>query len=76
MGSCGNEMAEVKHDMKQFNLEDLQENFDQVFDDVLLSGEPIKITTGSGNAIIFSEEIWSGNVDNLLIKSLSTFGDS
>ena len=46
-------MTEDAHDMKQFNLEDVQENFEQVFNDVLLSGEPVKIRETRGTQSLF-----------------------
>ena len=63
-------MSEVTHNMKQFNLKDLEENFDQVFDDVLLSGEPFKITTDTGNVVLVSEQVWNGVAETLKLVSI------
>ena len=51
-------MNKLTRDYKKFNLEDVQENFEQVFNDVLVSVGPLKITRDAGNAILVSEEIW------------------
>ena len=34
-------MTDAKHIMKQIQLNDVQENFEQIFEDVLVSGEPV-----------------------------------
>jgi antitoxin YefM len=70
MGSCRVKMTDAKHIMKQFNLEDVQENFEQVFDDVLLSGEPVKIARDTGDAVLVSEEVWSGMTETLNLLSI------
>ena len=70
MGSCRVKMIDAKHIMKQFNLEDVQENFEQVFDDVLLSGEPVKIARDTGDAVLVSEEVWSGMTETLNLLSI------
>lgn len=44
--------------MKQVQLEDVQEYFEQIFEDVLVSGELAKILKKTGNAILASEEVW------------------
>jgi hypothetical protein len=36
--------------MKQVQLKDAQENFVQIFEDVLMSGEPVEIPKETGNA--------------------------
>lgn len=43
-------MTDVKHNVKEFNLEDVQANFEQVFSGVLLNGEPANITRDMGDA--------------------------
>ena len=52
-------MTDVKHNVKEFNLEGVQANFEQVFSGVLLNGEPAKITRDMGDAGLVSKEIWN-----------------
>jgi PHD/YefM family antitoxin component YafN of YafNO toxin-antitoxin module len=56
--------------MKQIQLNDVQENFEQVLDDVLVSGEPVEIQKETGNAILVSEEVWRGLVETLNLVSI------
>jgi PHD/YefM family antitoxin component YafN of YafNO toxin-antitoxin module len=55
--------------MKQIQLEVVQENFEQIFEDVLVSGEPVEIQKETGNAILVSEEVWRGMVETLNLLS-------
>ena len=64
-------MTDVKHHMKQVQLKDAQENFEQVLDDVLVSGEPVGILKENGNAILVSEEVWHGMTETLNLVSIS-----
>jgi len=57
--------------MKQVQLEDFQENFEQIFKDVLVSGEPAKILKETGNAILVSEKVWRGMTETLKLLSIS-----
>jgi len=63
-------MTDAKHSMKQVQLKDVQENFEQIFEDVLMSGEPVKILKEMGNAILVSEEIWRGMTETLNLMSI------
>ena len=63
-------MTDARHSMKQVKLKDVQENFEQVLDDVLVSGEPIEILKETGNAILVSEEVWCGMVETLNLMSV------
>ena len=63
-------IIEDTHDMKQFNLEDVQENFEQVFNDVLLSGELVKITRDAGNSLLVSEEVWRRMTETVILLSV------
>jgi len=56
--------------MKQVRLEDVQESFEQIFADVLVSGEPVKILKDTGNAILVSEEVWRGMTETLNLMSM------
>ena len=69
-------MTEALHNMKQIQLEDVQENFEQVFEDVLVSGEPAKILTETGNTILLSEEVWRGLTETLSIIVIPGIRDS
>ena len=55
--------------MKQVQLKDVQENFEQIFKDVLVSGGPAKILKETGNAILVSEEVWRGMIETLNLLS-------
>ena len=41
-------MTDARHSMKQVQLKDVQENFEQIFEDVLVSGEPVEILKETG----------------------------
>ena len=64
-------MTDARHSMKQVQLNDVQENFEQIFEDVLVSGEPVEIQKETGNAILVSEEVWRGMVETLNLVSIS-----
>jgi len=63
-------MTDVKHHMKQVHLKDVQETFEQIFEDVLVSGEPVEILKETGNAILVSEEVWRGMIETLNLVSI------
>ena len=63
-------MTDVKHHMKLVQLKDVQENFEQIFEDVLVSGEPVEILKETGNAILVSEDIWRGMIETLNLLSI------
>ena len=63
-------MTYAKDKMKQICIQDVQANFEQVLDDVLRSGEPVKILKEMGNAILVSEEIWRGITETLNLMSI------
>ena len=69
-------MTEAWHEMKQLKLEDVEANFEQVLDDVLVSGGPIKIVKDTGNAILVSEEIWRGLTETLSLMAIPGMRDS
>ena len=56
--------------MKQVHLKDVQETFEQIFEDVLVSGEPAKILKETGNAILVSEEVYRGMIETLNLVSI------
>ena len=56
--------------MKQVKLKDVQENFEQVLDDLLLSDEPVEILKETENAILVSEEVWRGMTETLNLLSI------
>ena len=69
-------MADVKHHMKQIQVKDVQENFEQIFEDVLVSGEPVEILKATGNAILVSEEVWRGMTETLNLISVPRMRES
>ena len=69
-------MTDAWHEMKQLKLEDVEANFEQVLDDVLVSGGPIKIVKDTGNAILVSEEIWRGLTETLSLMAIPGMRDS
>ena len=69
-------MTDALPNIKQIQLEDIQENFEQIFEDVLVSGESAKILTDSGNAILVSEEIWRGLTETLSLMAIPGMRDS
>ena len=64
-------MTDARHNMKQVQLKDFHENFEQIFEDVLLSGGPLEILKETGNAILVSEEVWRGMTETLSLVSIS-----
>ena len=69
-------MTDARHHMKQVQLKDIQENFEQNFDDVLVSGGPVKIFRGTGNAILVSAEVWRGMIETLNLMSMPGMRES
>jgi PHD/YefM family antitoxin component YafN of YafNO toxin-antitoxin module len=69
-------MTDVKHHMKQVQLKDIQENFEQIFHDVLVSSGPVKILKDTGNAILVSEEVWRGMAETLNLMSVPGMRES
>ena len=63
-------MTDAWHEIKQLKLEDVEANFEQVLDDVLVSGEPVEILKETGNAILVSEEVWRGMTETLNLMSV------
>ena len=64
-------MIDALQNMKQVQLKDAQENFEQLFENVMVSGEPVEILKETGNAILVSEEIWRGMIETLNLVSIS-----
>ena len=69
-------MTDAGHEMKQLKLENVELNFEQILDDVLVSGGPIKIVKDTGNAILVSEEIWLGMRETLNLVSMPGMRES
>jgi antitoxin YefM len=69
-------MTDARHSMKQVQLKDVQENFEQIFEDVLVSGEPVEILKETGNAILVSEEVWRGMTETLNLMSVPGMRES
>ncbi|MDA8742129.1 type II toxin-antitoxin system Phd/YefM family antitoxin [bacterium] len=62
-------MTDAGDNIKQVQLEDVQENFGQIFEDVLVSNEPTRILKDTGNAILVSEEVWRGMTATMNLMS-------
>jgi len=69
-------MTDARHEIKQLKLADVEANFEQVLNDVLVSGELIKILKDTGNAILISEEVWCGLTETLNLVSVPGMRDS
>ena len=69
-------MTDAWHEIKQLKLEDVEANFEQVLDDVLVSGGPIKIVKDTENAILVSEEVWRGLTETLGLMAIPGMRDS
>ena len=63
-------MIDALQNIKQVQLKDVQENFEQIFEDALLSGEPVKILNDKGIAILVSEEVWRGMTETLNLMTI------
>ena len=62
-------MTDAGDSIEQVQLEDVQENFEQIFEDVLVSGGPVKILRDTGNTILVSEEVWRGMTATMNLMS-------
>ena len=69
-------MTELAHNMKRINFKDAKANFGQVFEDVLLRGEPVQIMKDTGNTILASEEVWRGMTETLSLLSIPGLRES
>ena len=69
-------MSDARHNIKQIQLKDVKENFEQIFEDVLVSGGPGKIVKETGNAILVSEEVWRGMTETLNLLSIPGMRES
>ena len=69
-------MTDAKHDMNQLKLKVVEADFEQVLDDVLESGQPIKIMKDTGNAILVSDEVWRGMTETLNLLSIPGMRES
>lgn len=63
-------MTDALRNMKQVQLKDVQESFEQIFEHVLVSGEAAKILKDKENAILVSEETWRGMTETLNLVSI------
>ena len=57
-------------------MKDIQENFEQIFEVVMISGRPLKILKETGNAILVSEEVWRGMTETLSLLSIPGLRES
>ena len=63
-------MTDARPNMEQVQLKDVQGNFEQIFEDVVVSGGPLKIVKETGSAILVSEEVWLGMTETLNLTSV------
>ena len=57
-------------------MKNAQENFEQIFEDVLVSGGPVKILKDTGNAILVSEEVLRGMTEMLSLVAIRGMRES
>jgi len=57
-------------------MKNAQENFEQIFEDVLVSGGPVKILKDTGNAILVSEEVLRGMTETLSLVAIPGMRES
>ena len=69
-------MTVATRNMKQLKLEDVEANFEQVLDEVLVSGDPIEILNENRNAILVSEEVWRGITETLSLVAIPGMRES
>ena len=63
-------MTDARRNMEHVQLKDVQGNFEQIFEDVVVSGGPLKIVKETGSAILVSEEVWRGMTETLNLMSV------
>ena len=69
-------MTDATYDMKKVQMKNAQENFEQIFEDVLVSGGPVKILKDTGNAILVSEEGLRGMTETLSLVAIPGMRES
>mgnify|MGYP001300592303 CR=1 FL=1 len=69
-------MTDARHKIKQVQLKGVQESFEQIFEDVLMSDGPVKILKETGNAVLVSEEVWRGMMETLNLLSIPGMRES
>ena len=69
-------MIDARHSMKQVQMKDVQENFERIFENVAVSGGPLKIVKETGTAILVSEEVWRGMTETLNLLSIPGMRES
>jgi len=69
-------MTDATYDMEQVQMKNAQENFEQIFEDVLVSGGPVKILKDTGNAILVSEEVLRGMTETLSLVAIPGMRES
>ena len=65
-----NKLAEVAPDIRLISTKEAEVNFGQVVNEVLTTGEPVKIIKHAGNTIFVSEEVWRGMTETLKLLSI------
>jgi antitoxin YefM len=62
--------------MSNLPLDEAQNNLAQLIDEVAQSHEPVLITSDNGNAVLLSEEDWSGIQETLYLLSVPGIRES
>jgi len=57
-------------------MKNAQGNYEQIFEDELVNGGPVKILKDTGNAILVSEGVWRGMTDTLTLVSMPGMRES
>jgi hypothetical protein len=61
-------MSEFAHNMKRIDSKNAKANFEQTFDNLLLSDELIKIMRDKGNTVLVFEAIWRRMAETLNVR--------
>ena len=69
-------MTDTNHEMQWLQLKDVQNNFERIFEDVLVSGGQVKILRDTGNAILVSDEIWRGVTETVNLVGIPGMRES
>ena len=65
-----NKLAEVAPDIRRISTKEAEANFEPVVNELLTSGEPVKLIKHAGNAILVSEKVWRGMTETLNLLSI------
>lgn len=60
--------SEFAHNMKRVDSKNAKANFEQIFDNLFLSVEAIKIMRDKGNTVLVFEAIWRRMTETLIVR--------